>query len=324
MGIMCKVIRGDFIESMHVAYAVVVDAKRNIVENWGDPYYLTCIRSALKPFQASASIACGATQAAGFMKEELALMCSSHNGERIHVDTIRGMLTKLGYDMSFFECGSHDPYDRNSEIKLFENMEKPTPLHNNCSGKHAGMLCLAKHIKADPKGYTRTDHPVQQAILKQVMKFSEMENLPLTIDGCSAPVPFMPLFNIALMYQKLANGEHEALNPLYDAMVTHPMLVAGTGRFDTDFIAALNGRAVTKVGGEAVRGLGIRKNDGSVLGMAFKILDGNQRCLPSAALGVLNYLNLLEMTELKKLEKYCNIKLKNHNMLDVGSIAIEM
>ncbi len=324
MGIMCKVMRGDFIESMHVAYAVVVDGKGQIVKNWGDPYYLTCVRSALKPFQASAAVAAGATSAAGFTSAELALMCASHNGEDIHVQTAKEMLEKLGYDMSYYECGSHAPYDRKSKIELIKNSQEPTPLHNNCSGKHAGMLCLTKYLKADPAGYTNVEHPVQQAIMKQVMKFSELEDFPLAVDGCSAPVPFMTLYNIALMYQKLASVDHEDLSPLYDAMVSNPMLVAGTDRFDTDFIEAMKGHAVTKVGGEAIRGIGFRKDDGSVLGIAIKMLDGNQRCVPSVALAVLENLKLLTSTVLEKLKKYSNITLKNHRLLEVGSIVIEI
>ena len=324
MGIMCRVMRGDFIESMHVAYAVVVDGDGQIVKNWGDPDYLTCVRSALKPFQASAAVSAGATDAAGFTSAELALMCASHNGEEIHVQTAKEMLEKLGYDMSYYECGSHAPYDRKSKIELIKNSQEPTPLHNNCSGKHAGMLCLTKYLKADPAGYTNVEHPVQQAIMKQVMKFSELEDFPLAVDGCSAPVPFMTLYNIALMYQKLASVDHKDLSPLYDAMVSNPMLVAGTDRFDTDFIEAMKGHAVTKVGGEAIRGIGFRKDDGSVLGIAIKMLDGNQRCVPSVALAVLENLELLTSAVLEKLKKYSNITLKNHRLLEVGSIVIEI
>ena len=324
MGIMCRVMRGDFIESMHVAYAVVVDGDGQIVKNWGDPDYLTCVRSALKPFQASAAVSAGATDAAGFTSAELALMCASHNGEDIHVQTAKEMLEKLGYDMSYYECGSHAPYDRKSKIELIKNSQEPTPLHNNCSGKHAGMLCLTKYLKADPAGYTNVEHPVQQAIMKQVMKFSELEDFPLAVDGCSAPVPFMTLYNIALMYQKLASVDHEDLSPLYDAMVSNPMLVAGTDRFDTDFIEAMKGHAVTKVGGEAIRGIGFRKDDGSVLGIAIKMLDGNQRCVPSVALAVLENLKLLTSAVLEKLKKYTDITLKNHRLLEVGSIVIEI
>ena len=316
--------RGDFIESMHVVYAVVVDGDGQIVKNWGDPDYLTCVRSALKPFQASAAVAAGATDAAGFTTAEIALMCASHNGEDLHAKTASGMLEKLGYDIKYYECGIHAPYDQDTKFELIRNANDPTPLHNNCSGKHAGMLCLAKHLDADPSGYTQVDHPVQQAIFKQIKKYSELDNFPLAVDGCSAPVPFMPLYNIALMYQKLASGDYEELNILYDAMVTNPTQVGGTDRFDTDFILALNGRAVTKVGGEAIQGVSVRAKDGAAWGIAVKILDGSHRCGPTATLAILKNLDLVNSSELEKLDKYYNIILRNHNKLDVGSIIIDI
>ncbi len=321
---MCKIMRGDFIESMHVAYAVVVDGEGKIVQNWGDPNYLTCIRSSLKPFQASASIVAGATEAAGFTTKELALMCASHNGEDIHVKTAQSMLNKLGYDMSHYECGSHTPYDKKSKHELIKQFKKPTALHNNCSGKHAGMLCLAKHLNVAPSGYTHVDHPVQKAIMNQVKIYSELNDFPMEVDGCSAPIPFMPLYNIAIMFQKLAGSNYPELNVLYDAMVSNPMIVAGTNRFDTDFISAMAGRAVTKVGGEAVRGLGIRKENGEVFGIALKVLDGNQRCSPQAMMGILSEMNLLSSDEKSQLAKYQKTNLKNHNKLSVGSIEVEI
>ena len=113
MPILCKIHRGDFIESIHVAYAVVVDEKGEIVYSSGDPHYLTCVRSALKPFQASAAVKEGATKAVSFTPTEIALMCASHNGEDIHVNTAKSMLDKIDCDTSYYECGTHFPYDRN-------------------------------------------------------------------------------------------------------------------------------------------------------------------------------------------------------------------
>ena len=324
MPILCKIHRGDFIESIHVAYAVVVDEKGEIVYSSGDPHYLTCVRSALKPFQASAAIKEGATKAVSFTPEEIALMCASHNGEDIHVNTAKSMLDKIGYDTSYYECGTHFPYDKESRIKLIQNKENSSALHNNCSGKHAGMLCLAKYLQVDPKGYTDPGHKVQQLIMKQVKRFSELDQFPLAIDGCSAPVPFLPLFNIALMYQKFASGNYDELNTLFDAVTSNPYLIAGKNRFDTDFIEAMDGKAVTKVGGEAVRGLGIRSGNGEVFGIALKVLDGNQRCSPIATMAVLDELDLLTKDQSEKLSSYKKTVLRNHRKIETGIIAVEL
>ena len=321
---MCKILRGGFIESMHVAYGVVVDGDGGIVNSWGDPYYLTCVRSSLKPFQASAAVLEGATDSVGFTSEELALMCASHNGEEIHVKTAMNMMEKLGFDLSYYECGSHLPYDKSSKFTLIKNSLEPTPLHNNCSGKHAGMLCLAKYLKVNPKGYTQKEHPVQRLILERIKQYANLDDFPLAVDGCSAPTPFIPIYHIALMFQKLAGEQYSELNTLFDAMISHPYLIAGKNRFDTDFITTMDGRAVTKVGGEAVRGMGIRKKDGEVYGIAIKILDGNQRSLSLVTMTILSELNLLSAGELKKLEKYNQSVIKNHRSLNVGSIEVDI
>ena len=115
MPILCKVHRGDFIESMHVGFVVVVDAKGEILYSNGDAHYLTCVRSSLKPFQASASVKAGAVKHFNFTKEEIALMCASHNGEDVHVNTAMSMLQKIGCDISYYECGAHSPYDKDSK-----------------------------------------------------------------------------------------------------------------------------------------------------------------------------------------------------------------
>ena len=324
MPILCKIHRGDFIESIHVAYAVVVNGKGEIVYSSGDPHYLTCVRSTLKPFQASAAVKEGATKAVGFTPVEIALMCASHNGEDIHVNTAKSMLDKIGYNTSYYECGTHFPYDEESKKKLIQNEENSSALHNNCSGKHAGMLCLAKYLQVDPKGYTDPDHQVQQLIMKQVKRFSELDEFPLATDGCSAPVPFLPLFNIALMYQKFASGNYDELNTLFDAVTSNPYLIAGKNRFDTDFIETMDGKAVTKVGGEAVRGLGIRSGNGDVFGIALKVLDGNQRCSPIATMAVLDELDLLTKDQSEKLSSYKKTVLRNHRKIETGIIAVEL
>ena len=321
MPILCKVTRGYYIESIHVAYAVVVDGAGKIVFNSGDPKYVTCIRSALKPFQSSAAILAGAFEAAGFTNPEIALTCASHNGEEIHVKTAAGMLEKLGYSIDNYECGSHAPYHKPSAEQLIRTGRQPSPLNNNCSGKHAGMLALARHLGVDPKGYTYPDHPVQRAVIKQVERISGLRNLPIGVDGCSLPTPFLPLYTIAVMFRKLAGGEYPELNLPFEVMTAHPYLIAGAKRFDTDFLQALQGRAVTKVGGEAVRGLGIRRPDGEIWGMAVKILDGNQRANPVATMAVLEHLNLLTDEEREQLLNYQVTKLFNHRKIHVGNIS---
>ena len=320
MPISCRVTRGDFTESIHVAFAVIVDGEGQIVFSTGDPHYLTCIRSSLKPFQAAASVKAGAVDTAGFDEKELALMCASHKGEDIHVETALSMINKLDLNIEDFECGSHYPSDTVTRHKMIRENEVATALHNNCSGKHAGMLALAKYLEAETKGYINEQHPVQKTILEYVAKLSGEPDISTETDGCSAPTPFMTLKTIAEIFQSLASCKKPELKRVYDAMVAYPELVGGTNHFDSMFISALDGRGVTKVGGESVRGISLNTEKYGPIGVSIKILDGSFRSMPLAVMKLLEHLELLSEDEKNKLSKFKTKKLTNHNGLQVGHI----
>jgi len=320
MPILCRVTRGDLTESIHVAFAVAVDEKDEIVFTTGDPYYLTCIRSSMKPFQAAAAIKAGAMDAAGFTEKEIALTCASHKGEDMHVDTARSMLEKLGLTVDDYECGSHFPSDKITRRQMIKDGKEPEAIHNNCSGKHAGMLALAKHLGEGTTGYLKKPHPVQKVIFQLIEEYTGLKNIPTEIDGCSAPTPFMTLETIARLFQKLGSGKCPELNRVFDAMCAYPELVGGTNHFDSLFIKALEGRGITKVGGESVRGVTIRKENGGCIGLAIKVLDGNFRALPIATMKLLECLELLMDGELRKLDKFRVRILRNHNQFEIGRI----
>ena len=320
MPILCRVTRGELTESIHVAFAVAVDETRQPFYSTGDPQYLTCIRSSLKPFQAAASVKAGAVDAAEFNDEELALMCASHKGEKIHVKTAQSMLTKLGLTVDDYECGSHFPSDTLTRHRMIKEDKEAQPLHNNCSGKHAGMLALAKHLGQGTANYIKKDHPVQRTILEYVQDVSGLEMIPTEIDGCSAPTPFMTLETIAGLFQTLAAGNEPELKRVFKAMCSCPDLVGGSNHFDTNFIKALTGRGVTKVGGESVRGIALKTQDKGPVGIAIKILDGNFRALPVATMKLLEHLELLTEEELQNLDKFRTKILKNHNQIEIGRI----
>ena len=320
MPILCRVTRGELTESIHVAFAVAIDETRQPFYSTGDPQYLTCIRSSLKPFQAAASVKAGAVDAAEFNDEELALMCASHKGEKMHVKTAQSMLTKLGLTVDDYECGSHFPSDTLTRHRMIREEQEAQPLHNNCSGKHAGMLALAKHLGQGTANYIKKDHPVQRTILEYVQDITGLETIPTEIDGCSAPTPFMTLETIAGMFQTLAAGNEPELKRVFKAMCSCPDLVGGSNHFDTNFIKALTGRGVTKVGGESVRGIALKTQDKGPVGIAIKILDGNFRALPVATMKLLEHLELLTEEELQNLDKFRTKILKNHNQIEIGRI----
>ena len=322
MKLFCNVTRGENIESKHEVYAIAIDEDGKTLFSSGDPNHITCVRSSFKPFQASAAILSGATKSAGFNQEEIALMCASHNGEEIHVKTVKSMAKKLKLKVSDYECGCHAPYDAESRKKACAT--GLTPFHNKCSGKHSGMLALAKQLGADTANYITYNHPVQRAIFKQLRKLTGKDKFPYGIDGCSAPAPFLSLSEIAKLFQTLGLDKFPELTTTYEAMVAHPYLVAGKERFDTDFNTTMKGRGITKVGGEAIRGMVIKTDKHGVVGIAQKIMDGSQRANETAIMTILNHLNLLKPEEKPLIIKYEKKKLFNHKKMHIGNIKGEL
>ena len=311
-------IRGNNIESKHAVYAVAIDGDGKIIFSTGDPEHITCIRSALKPFQAAAAVSIGATTTVGFNEKELALMCASHNGEKVHVQIAKNMAYKLCFDETYYECGSHTPYDK--ESRNATHTTGYSVFHNNCSGKHSGMLAIAKELKVNPKNYTLKNHPVQTTIFKYLSQLIGKKTTLFGVDGCSAPTPFLPIIEIAKLFQLLGSSNHSELLTTYRAMKKHPYLIAGKNRFDTDFISTLKGRGLTKVGGEAVRGAIIKTEQYGLVGIAQKVLDGNQRANESAIMKIFNHLEILTPDEQKKLNKYITKKQFNHKNIYTGDI----
>ena len=318
--IIIEVTRGESIESVHKGNVVIVDGGGEIIFSAGDPNYITCFRSSLKPFQASAIVLSGATESAGFSLEELALMCASHNGENTHVKTAQKMLDRLELTVDNYECGAHPAYDPKVRRRMIKRGTNYNAIHNNCSGKHAGMLCMAKHLSGDTKGYIRPDHPVQKLIFKQVVRIAGKKPHAMGIDGCGVPTPFYELRTIAKMFQKLGSANEHELAILHDAMVSHPHMVAGEKRFDTKFIETLKGRAISKGGGEAIQGIAIKTKKYGIIGMALKIIDGSHRARDVAIMATLNHLKLLSDFEKLKLQQHTNRPILNHNGFETGRI----
>ena len=322
MPILCRVTRGDLTESIHVIFATVVDDSGNIVFSTGDPNYVTCIRSSLKPFQAAAAIRSGAIDAAGFDESEIALMCASHLGENIHVKTAQKMLSKIGYTSDDYDCGIHPPADMVSRHELIRSGIQPNPLHNNCSGKHAGMLAIAKHLANSPKDYTNPDNIVQKTIYGALQDYSGVNDIPMEIDGCSAPTAFFTLETIAKLYQKLSTEDYPELVRVFNAMSSFPYNVAGKDHFDTKFISALDGNAITKGGGESVRGIALKNRDGKNLGISLKVLDGSPRAMPVGTITLLEHLDLLTKRELSKLKEFRKRERKNCLDNNIGQVEV--
>ncbi len=276
------VVRGKETESTHAIHAVIARDDGSLVASHGDPQRPTFPRSAVKSIQTLALLESGAADRFGFTPSELALACSSHAGTPLHVETARSMLDKAGFEPGSLECGAHWPLEEASARALARVADEPSPLHNNCSGKHAGFLAVARHLGLDTKGYVTPDHPVQKRVTATVAEVCgvRLSAANRGTDGCSIPTYAVPLASLATGFARigtgasLSAGRHAAFERLRRAVADHPLLLAGPGRFDSRVTASCGPRVFLKSGAEGVLCAAIPE---AGLGIALKAEDGALR-----------------------------------------------
>ena len=313
-----EVTRGPIVESRHHGAYVVCDRKGKVVISAGDIKSPVYPRSAIKAFQCLPMIESGAADAFGFTDEEIALCCSSHNGEAEHVRVAKSMLEKCQIDETCYECGVHWPSSKEASYELVRSGAKPAQIHNNCSGKHAGMLALAKQLGANSKNYVKLGHPVQRAIAKTIEKLCEVDlsGAPVAVDGCSVPTWAMPLHNMALGFSKLCDETYAPFQRIIRAVRNHPFMIAGTGRFDTQVMKAVP-RIFMKFGAEGVF-CGCIPHAG--LGFAVKCDDGAARAVEVAMISVALKLDVWTPEEREALAGFHHETLVNWRKIEVGEL----
>jgi L-asparaginase II len=288
--------RGDLLESVHRGHAVVCDGTGGVTDAWGDPQAVIYPRSSCKMVQALPLLESGAADAAGLRPEHLALACASHGGAPIHTGRVAAWLSELGLGEADLRCGSHMPSDRPTAEAMLRAGEKPCQIHNNCSGKHAGFLTLARHLRAGPE-YVEADHPVQRAARAAFEETTGEESPGWGVDGCSAPNFATTLLGLARAMAGFAAARGQggaraaAQSRLVEAMIAHPELVAGEGRACTEMMRAARGRAALKTGAEGVY-VGILPDLG--LGFAVKVVDGATRASEAVTAALLGRLGVLD------------------------------
>ena len=329
-----EVKRGSITESRHRGHIVVVDPEGNIVASLGTPEYVTYLRSSAKPFQALPLLTSGAAERFDFTDREVALACGSHNGEPIHTELAASMLRKIGLDLEALHCGAHEPYGTEAALDLRTRGEQPNELHNNCSGKHVGMLAVALHLGAPIENYEKPENPVQKAIADVVSKFSGLAvtDMAVAIDGCAAPVFGITMKAMALAYARLVSPPEsfdkktrDACERIVRVMSAYPELIGGTSqRLDTEVMRAAPRRLVSKVGAEGVYTAGIKPSEEwpQGLGIALKIEDGDdKRARPTVVVESLRQLGVLRDESLEAMAKYAFFPVKNRRGELVGEIA---
>jgi L-asparaginase II len=318
--IIAEVTRGGIVESRHTGAFAVVSGEGKIVKSAGDFAVPIFPRSAIKAFQCVPLIDSGAADHFGFTDEEIALACSSHNGEPEHVRVARSMLKKAQNGEDQYECGAHWPIEINAQHDVVRQGGEPLQVHNNCSGKHAGMLALSRQLGANSTDYVKIDHPVQKAIAQAIAEYCDVdvEDLTWGVDGCSVPTWAYPLSNMALGFAKLT--ETPTGKRIIAAVAKHPFMVAGTGRFDTRLMEAIP-RVFVKTGAEGVYCGCIPHAN---IGIALKCDDGAGRAAEIAMATILASLDVWTAEEKLVLQSFSHAELNNWRHIHVGDVHAPM
>jgi len=323
--VLAEVTRGNTVESRHRGAAIVLDADGGVVFSVGDVERPVFPRSAVKAIQGLPLFESGAADRYGLSEPEIALAVSSHSGEPEHAETSLGMLKKAGRDASCLECGTQWPMGEAAARAMAKAGQEPSALNNNCSGKHAGFVCLACGLDEDPAGYVKAGHAVQQAVrgaLEEVTVAAHSSER-MGIDGCSIPSYAVPLRALALGFARFGTGHGfgperaKAAARIRKAVAAHPFMVAGTGRFDTRAMEQLGARLFTKTGAEGVY-CGALPELG--YGIALKCDDGAGRAAEIAMAALIARFLPMSEAEAQAFAPLRESILKNWNGVEVGRV----
>lgn len=319
-----RVLRGALVESVHEIAACAVGADGTILFSAGSIDVPVYLRSAAKPFIAAAVVAAGAAERFGLENREIAMVAASHTGQPFHVAAVRSILKKIGMTEEALLCGAHAPYNAAAAAELAREGIAPSAVHNNCSGKHAGILALCAVLNADTATYLQPGNPAQREILALCARLcgQRVEDLPVAVDGCGIPVYATPLRNAALSFARfaaledLSGSDAAALRAVRTAMMEHPEYVSGTDEFDTRLMQAACGRIACKSGAEGVHGVAVLECGG----LALKVIDGSARGRSPAVLSILRRLNWLTGHELQELAEFEHPALRNRAGTEIGEV----
>jgi L-asparaginase II len=323
--VLVEVLRGGLVESVHRGAVCVVDARGATVLALGDVTAPVFPRSAVKALQALPLLESGAADRYRLGDEELAIACGSHGGEPAHVTVVERMLARAGLDAAALECGAHRPSHSPSAEALARAGRAASALHNNCSGKHAGFLCLACHLGVEPRGYVAPSHPVQRAVKTAIEQLTgaALGEDRCGVDGCSVPTWAVPLANLAHAFARFGTGQGlsatqaEAAARLRAACARKPFFVAGAGRFATVAMERLGERAFVKGGAEGVFCAALPDQG---LGIAFKCDDGAGRAAEAVMAALMIRLMRLDAVECAMLDRFARPVLRNWNGVEVGRL----
>jgi L-asparaginase II len=323
--VLVEVTRGPAVESRHRGSIAIVDASGRAIAAIGAVTDHVFPRSAVKPIQALPLVETGAADAFGYGAVELALACASHGGEPRHVAAVENMLAAAGADSTGLECGPQWPSDEEARAALWRSGRQPTAIHNNCSGKHAGFLAVARHRGWEISGYVAPDHPVQELVRQALAEIAgtHLDASVRGVDGCSIPAYSIPLDRLAFGFARFVTGEGlseiraAAARRLIEACQSEPFFVAGTGRFCTQAMTIFGKRLIVKTGSEGVFCAGFPEHG---LGAAVKCDDGAARAAEVMMGTVIAAVLKPQEPEMQRFRHRLRTPVSSRNGLPVGEV----
>lgn len=313
--LLATTIRGNTIETLHNGWVCILNKNKEVAYKKGNITDDTYLRSVAKPIQAIAVL----ENEISLIRKELAIICASHSGSNKHRTILKKIIKKYDIKLSDLQCGIHMPTDDTERNYLIKHNIKADPLHNNCSGKHVGMLAVCKKNNWGLKNYLSINHPIQKINLKNIQQLSETKKIKIGIDGCSVPTFALPIINIARLFSNFSQENNKIYKEIISSMCENPFYAGGKDQIDTLIMEASGGKLLSKVGGG---GLIIVVYNGNIL--VVKIADGNSQIRSFVTISLLTKLKWLKRNEIQNpaLSKIYKGEITNHSGKIVGKIAL--
>ncbi len=329
MDVLARTYRGEIEDLITYGTIVLVDSSGKVIYEKGDGSEYAYPRSSAKLMQALTTISMGAAEKFNFTGKEISQICASHSGEDFHIDCVRGILEKIGLDESYLQCGAHYPYKEECKLKMQKNDEEPLFIHNNCSGKHAGMLAGAVLMGADLKTYTEPSHPIQIKITEMISELCEIkkEDIKIGIDGCSVPVHAMPIRNFAYGmarfsdYDNLPENLRKPAELVINSIHENPVYASGSDRLDYYLMDKASEKIIVKSGanGYFAGCLPERKQ-----GFAIKTYQSEAKYKNRILIGFLKKLGIINEEDYDFFDNRFDKNIYNHRKKLVGEIICEL
>ncbi|MCO6495977.1 MAG: asparaginase [Bacteroidetes bacterium] len=323
--VLVQSMRGEVVESFHRGVVCVVNKSKEVIYSLGNIEQVCYPRSSMKFFQHIPFFSRGGAEKFDLTLEEIALICSSHNGEKHHIETVNKLLSRGGFTEDDLECGPQMPEMAADQAELIKKDLKPGRIYNNCSGKHTGFLLFCKLLGVDHKNYISPEHPIQKIIAETCSRYYEtpMSQTHVGIDGCSAPIFSYSVYKQAVAYQNLINPvgfppeEQKACALMVKAVTSYPFMIAGSKRYCTELMEVAGDKVVGKTGADGVYCMSVFDKN---LSVCIKVDDGKMGVQYVVAQALLSNSGLIDKEQAQKLKKYVQYETKNFGGLTIGEI----